>query len=114
MRTSRLTVFLVGAGRQPRDQRLEVARELRAGTRERDALHARPVLGAAQPAPPRVDLKPPGPQIKMAPDRVDRPGVAPGPGAVAAERAHKPPAAQSDLDHHPARLEPDLLDPHAL
>ena len=105
---------LVGARRQPRDEAFEVARELRAWAGERDALSARPVLGAPKTPPSAMDLKPPGPEIQVPPDRVLRPRVLARSGRVLAQRADKAPASQRDLDDHPARLKPNLLDPDAL
>jgi hypothetical protein len=55
---------LVGAGREPRDQALEVARELRARARERDALRVNAVRGAIKASATSADLKPPRCQIK--------------------------------------------------
>ena len=55
---------LVGPRRQPRDQALEVARELRARPGERDALGPRPVPRAPQPPATAMDLQPPDPEIK--------------------------------------------------
>ena len=94
---------LVGPRRQPRDQALEVARELRARPGERDALGARPVLRAPQPPAAAVDLKPPDPEIEMPPHRVLRPRVLARPGRVVAQRADQPPAAQARPRPSPGR-----------
>ena len=113
IRSIRLIVDLSVRGRQPRDQALEVARELRPGPGERDALGPRPVLRAPQPPAPAVDLQPPDPEIKMPPDRVLRPRVLARRRRVPALRAEQPPALQRDLDDHPVGLEPNLPHPHA-
>jgi len=69
--TSRLIVVLSVFGRQPRDERLEVVGEAAGVPRERDTLHADPVLGAIQPAQLSAELQLPGPEIEMAPGRLD-------------------------------------------
>ena len=61
---------LVGLRRQPDDEVLEIAREPRAVTSERDALHMHAVLGATKPSQPGVNLQPPAAEIEVAPDRV--------------------------------------------
>jgi hypothetical protein len=104
---------LIRPGRQPRDQALEVARELRPRPGERHALGPRPVHRAPQPPTAAVDLQPPDPKIEVPPDRVLRPRVLTRPARVAALRADQPTAAQRDLDDHPVRLKADLPDPHA-
>src|ERR1700694_767961 len=63
---------LVGAGRQPRDQALEVARELRPRPRERDTLRVNAVLRAIKPPATSAELEPTRSQIEMPPDRGDR------------------------------------------
>ena len=105
---------LVSAGREPRDEALEVARELRSRPGERDPLGARSVLRAPQTPPAAVNLKPPSPQVQVPPDGVLRPGVLARPRRVLAQRADQPPATQRDANHHPVGLKPDVPDPHAL
>ena len=61
---------LVGLGRQPRDEILEVAGKARAAPGERDALDVHVVLRTAQPPQPGVNLQAPAAEIQMAPDRV--------------------------------------------
>ena len=104
---------LVRPGRQPRDQALEVARELRPRPGERDALGPRTMNRAPQPAAPAMHLEPPDPEIQMAPDRVLRPRVLARRGRVPALRADQPAALERHLDDHPLGLEPNLPHPHA-
>ena len=104
---------LVGPRREPREQALEIARELRPRAGERHPLGTRPVLRAPQPAAPAVNLQPPDPEIKMPPDRHLRPRVLPRRRRVPALRADQPPTAKRHLDDHPVGLEPDLPHPHA-
>ena len=103
---------LVGLRRQPRDEVLEIASEAGAIAREWDALDVDAVLGAAQPSQPGVDLQPPGPEIKMPPDRVVMLLVLATPRQIRALRALTTSTPQRHRDHHPARLEADLADPH--
>ncbi len=103
---------LVSPRRQPRDQTLEIARELGARPGERDALRARPMLRAPQAPATAMDLKPPDPEIKMPPDRVLRPRVLTRPRRVPALGADQPPASQRHLDHDNIGLEANLPDPH--
>lgn len=102
---------LVGPGRQPRDELLEVAREASAVAGERDALHQRPVLGTAQPPQPSADLQPPDPQVQMPPDRVVMLAALATARAVRAPRAPKTPTAKRDPDDDPVGLEDDRAHP---
>ena len=83
------------------DQAFEVTGELRAGPGERHGLGARAMHRAPQPPAPAVELKPPDPEIEMAPHRVLRPHVLPRPRRVPALRADQPAAAKRDLHDHP-------------
>lgn len=114
IRSSRLTALLSVAGHQPRDQALEVARELRVRSSERDRLCPRPVLRADQPPAPAMDLQPPSPEIQVPPDRVLRPRVLARRRRVPALRADQPPAGKRHLNDHPIGLEPNLLHQHPL
>ena len=103
---------LVGLGRKPGDQVLEVAREPRAVAGERDALHVRAVLGATNPPEPGVNLQPPAPEIEMAPDRVVMLPALPMARGVRALRAMQATPAQRDRHDDSIRLEADRADPH--
>ena len=96
------------------DQALEVARELRARPGERDAFGARAVHRTPQPPAMAVDLKPPDPEIQMPPHRAARPRVLARSSRVPALRTQKPAATQRHINHHPIRLEPNLLHQHPL
>ena len=93
---------------------LEIAREVRARPRERDALHAHPVLGADQPAQPGADLQAPHAEIEMTPVRIDRADVVAVRRAERAPRTDQPPAAQRDPHHDPVGLEDNVADMHPL
>ena len=102
----------VGLGHQPRHEVFEVAGEASAVTGERHALDQRPVLGAAQPPEPGMDLQSPDPQVQVAPDGVVVLGVLARHRLKRALRADKLLALQGDRDHHPIATEGDLSDPH--
>jgi hypothetical protein len=63
---------LVGPGRQPRHQALEVTRKARPVAREGDPFDAHAVVRARHPTQPRTDLQAPHAQIEMAPLRQHR------------------------------------------
>ena len=103
---------LVGLGRQPGDEVLEVAREAGAVTGERDALHAHAMFGATNPPQLGVNLQAPTAEIQVPPDRVVMLLVLAVARGVRALRAMKATAAQRDRDHHMAGLEADRPNPH--
>ena len=103
---------LVGLRHQPRDEVLEIAGEAGAVAGERDALHQRAVLGAAQPPQPGVNLQAPTAEIQVPPDRVVTLLVLPMARGVRALRATKATTAQRDRDNDSVTLELDRADPH--
>ena len=105
---------LVGPRSQVGDEALEVPGEVRARTGERNALGAHPMNRAGQSPQLRTDLKPPDPEIQVAPDREHRPDVVAVRGAERALRAHQTPAAQRHLHDDPVGLEANPSDPDAL
>lgn len=105
---------LVGAGRQPRDERLEVTREVRPVARERHRLGQHPVRRADQPAQPRSDLQAPDTEIEMAPVRIDRPDVVAVRRAERAPRTDQPAATQRDRHHDSVALKANTANMHAL
>jgi len=97
-----------------RDELLEVARELRPVTRERDALDQHPVHGARKAPQPGADLEPPDPQVEVAPGRVDRALIMAVRRLKLAPRADEPAPPERHPGDHEPRLELDRLDPHAI
>src|SRR5436305_577731 len=102
---------LVRLGREPLHELLEVTGEVRSWTGERHPLGPHPVHGANEPAERCADLEPPDAEIQVPPVGLDLADVVAMRGRVAALRADQPPAAQRDLDGHPASLAPDRPDP---
>jgi hypothetical protein len=105
---------LVGAGRQPRHQVIEVAGQMRARAGERDRLGDDTVDRATQPTELRVDPDPPHPHIEVAPHRPTRPGVVAGPSRKRAVRTRKALAAQHDGHGDHVDREHDRGDVHPL
>ena len=105
---------LVGLRYQPRDEIVKVARETGAVTRERDALDMHAVLGTAQLAQRRADLKPPDAKVEMAPDRVVILNTLAGHRGVPAHGAQEPLAAQRDAHNDTISAEPHAAHPHPL
>ncbi len=103
---------LVRPGGQPRHQALEVAREVRAVTREADALDADAVLRTGQSAQPGADLQAPDAEIEMAPAGIDRAHVMAMGGRERAQRADQPSPAQGDLHYDAVGLKADIADVH--
>ena len=102
---------LVGLGRQPRHEVVEVAREARAVAGERDALDVHAVLRTAQPPQPGADLQAPDPEIQMPPDRVVVLLVLAMARAVRALRALKAATTQRDGHADPIGLKVDRANP---
>jgi hypothetical protein len=102
---------LVGPGRKPRHERLEVAREVRTGARERDGLGAGAVDRAPQPPQLCMNLQAPHAEVQVPPRRVDWARVEAPATPVTALWADQVPAPQRDVDHDPSRLEPHPPNP---
>ena len=104
---------LVRSGREPRDERLEVAGEPARVPGERNALDPDPVLRALDAAQLGAELKPPDPEIEVPPDRLDVLAVMAMRRRIRAQRAPQPPAPQRDPHHHPiaVKLHPPHPDP---
>ena len=69
------------------------------GPGERDALGERSVARTVNLSARAANLKTPGAQIQMAPDRIHRPRVFACAARVLAMRADQPPATKRDVDH---------------
>jgi hypothetical protein len=102
---------LVGPGGQPRDERLEVAREPTRVPGERNALHPDPVLGALKPPQLSAELEPPHAEIEVPPDRLDMLAVMTVRRGELAQRAPQPPTSERDPHHHPVGVELHLAHP---
>ena len=103
---------LVGLGRQPRDEVIEVARAARSMTRERDALDVHAVLGTTQLTQPRANLQPPDAEIQMPPDRLVILHALTRAGRELAQRADQPLAPQRHAHHDTIGEELHAPDPH--
>lgn len=103
---------LIGLGRQPRHQVVEVAGEPGQRPRERNRLDADPVLRAAQPSQPAADHQPPHPEIQMPPTGVVIQRVLAMQSREGAFRTGQPPTTQRDRHQHPIGLELDPPDPY--
>jgi hypothetical protein len=102
---------LVGLGRQPRDQVIEVAGEPGTVASERHALHQGAVLGTDEPPQPAADLQPPTPEIKMAPAGIVILLVLTVRRGERALRTHKQTTTQRHNHDHPVGLEAHRADP---
>jgi len=109
-RHRRAIAVFVHASRQPRQQVIEVAGQLRSGPGERDTLDDHPVGGAAQPPQHGAQLDLPRAQIEVPPRRRDRAGVVASSSRVAAVTAYQPPSSQRDRDPHDRGQELDVGD----
>jgi len=96
---------LVHPRRQPRDEVVEVAGQVRARAGERDRFDDDPVGRARQPPQGGLDLDRPRAQVEVSPRRRARPGVVAGRRLVTTMRAHQPAAAQ--LDSHGDHVDPE-------
>ncbi len=105
---------LVRPGRQPGQQRIEVAGQMRARTCEPDRLGDDAMIGTAKPPQRGADLDPPHAQVQMPPARRPLTGVVPPPCHMTAVRAHQPAPPQHDRDHDQRRQELDLSDVHPI
>jgi hypothetical protein len=105
---------LVGPGRQPRHQILDIAREPRAGTGEVHALDHDAMGGTAEPSQPRSDLELERTEIKVAPARVDQAGVVAATAPVATVRAHQRRATKRHLDCDGVASDVHLPDVHPI
>ncbi len=105
---------LVHPGRQPSEEIVEVAGQVRAGTGEGDRFNDHPMRWAAKPTQGRFDLHSPHPEIQVPPPRRTRPGVVAIPGLVPAMRADQPPASQRYDHGDHVQPESDRGDVHAV
>ena len=102
---------LLGPGRQPRDELLEIAGEPARVSGERNALDPDAVLRALQAAKLGAELEPPDAEVQVAPGRLDPLTVVPVRRGEIAQWAAQPPAPQRHPHHDPVGLEPHPTHP---
>jgi hypothetical protein len=102
---------LIGPGRQPRDELLEIAGEPAGVPSERHALDPDPVLRALEPPQLGAELQAPDPQIQVPPDRLDVLQVVAVRRGETTQRATKTPAPKRQVDRDPVLVEADTANP---
>ena len=101
---------LVHAGREPSEQVVVVAGQMRSGPGERDSFDHDPVGWAREATEPAADLERPGAEIEVTPRRRLDPGVVTRGCRERTMRAQQPTALQRDRDRHNLGLELDIGD----